>query len=774
MTQIATLFKPIASALIRGSGSERDIWKEWARVRRDALRYLRPIYRGVRVVWPSPGYSRTVPFEITGPAADEVLIRTIVSGVSLGTERANFTYAPNARIGFPHFPGYSLVGEVLKVGSGVKGVAHGQLVAARAPHASIAAVRASRVLPLPHDVLPEEGAFIALGVIAMNGILRGELRPSERVAVFGRGSIGQLAVQLAHVLGAGEVYSIAPSRRHQHSVLGRFAHSVIATDNECEDILPTVQADVSYEASGHPSAIRDALRATRDGGRVVLLGSPRGDTRNFDFSELADRDITILGAHISTLPHEASDARYDFRRLSESFLGLIAEKRLDIRSLISVEVNPWESGLFYRSLSEGATNWLGAVMRWDSLEDSYRLRHVAYWTRPNLESAKQEKMTPMLLDKSVAEADPSISTFDKNNRRRAKIPNSQPVLRVAVVGCGEHGNGAISQVLQADHSALAMVMDVNENLARNAGERYNTPWTTDYETVLSDENVDVVSIFTPHHLHAEQAIKAARAGKHIIVAKPLAHDLESAARIVRAAREANVQLSTRLASRYSPAVVSAKRLIDAGATGTILGVNISYQRYKPAYYFENGLSDVNTSWRSRWATAGGGVLVMNAIHNLDWLTYLTGMKVREVSAHYATLSSDIEVEDSIVMWLTLENGALATVNASTCVPGFPDGHSLTEWRLWGTEGHISLSKPYQYYSSRMVDGRPPERWHTLELPTNVRDPYTEYLDRFCKAVLEEKTPEITGQDGLRLQTIIDAAYRSSREHRPVRLEHPEL
>ena len=301
------------------------------------------------------------------------------------------------------------------------------------------------------------------------------------------------------------------------------------------------------------------------------------------------------------------------------------------------------------------------------------------------------------------------------------------------------------------------------------------PWTTSYESVLSDPSVDVVFINTPHHLHAEQAIEAASAGKHIIVEKPLAHTLEAASRIVTAVRDAGGVLSPWLGLRYMPHVVKAKDMVQTGALGDILGATISHHLYKPLSYWQRGYSGGTSDWRARWDKGGGGVLMMNTIHYLDWLLHLSGLKVTEVSARYATLQGDTEVEDSIVMWLTFENGALATLNASSCVQGLhqPDAE-LLEFRMWGTQGHLSLTPPYQLFSSRLVDGKRPERWLPLEPLPKLQSPAIEYLERFSHAILNEREVEITGEDGLRLQSVIEAAYRSSREGCPVRVEHPEI
>jgi predicted dehydrogenase len=317
-----------------------------------------------------------------------------------------------------------------------------------------------------------------------------------------------------------------------------------------------------------------------------------------------------------------------------------------------------------------------------------------------------------------------------------------------------------------------MVMDASSELARRLGQQSSVPWTSDYDEVLSSKSVDAVFICTPHHLHAEQAVAAARAGKHIIVEKPLAQNLGEALRAVRAANDAGVQLSVWLGTRYLPQIVKAKQLLDSGAVGTILGAHVAYHRFTPAHYWQQGGKGGGTDWRSKWETAGGGVLIMSAIHYLDWLVYLSGLKVKEVSARYGTLDSPAQVEDAIVILITFDNGALATVNVSSCVQGLR--RELIDFRLWGTEGYLSLSEPFQFYSSRLIDGKRPERWQSLKPLPKLRREQVEYLDRFALAVLKGKPLEITGEDGLRVQAIIEAAYRSSREGRAIAVEYPEI
>lgn len=222
-----------------------------------------------------------------------------------------------------------------------------------------------------------------------------------------------------------------------------------------------------------------------------------------------------------------------------------------------------------------------------------------------------------------------------------------------------------------------------------------------------------------------------------------------------------------LGFRYQPEVARAAHLIDQGLLGTFLGGVLTHHLSKaPSYFFRDG----EPTWQARRTMAGGGVLITQAIHYLDWLLYLGRERVAEVSARYATLDSNMEVEDTAVLWIRFANGALATLNASTCVPGlYRSDQVLNEFRIWGSDGHLSLTRPFQFFSSRLVDGKHPERWHDLEPLPRMRAPAVELLERFALGLRAGEPQQITPTDGLRVQAIVDAAYRSSETGMPVSL-----
>ena len=338
-------------------------------------------------------------------------------------------------------------------------------------------------------------------------------------------------------------------------------------------------------------------------------------------------------------------------------------------------------------------------------------------------------------------------------------------VRIAIVGCGVRGADAASAVSDARGIELSAVVDASEAAAKTLGEKHRVAWTTDLTRLLSDPNLDAVYISSPHHLHAQQGIEAAKAGKHLVVEKPLAHDLAAAEELVSVAAMSGVTLVPWLGFRYLPEVDKAARLIDQGLLGNLLGGMMTHHLSKPpSYFFRGG----EPTWQARRATAGGGVLITQAIHYLDWLLYLGRERVTEVSARYETLDADTEVEDTVVLWIRFANGALATLNASTCVPGlYRSDQVLNEFRIWGSDGHLSLTRPFQFFSSKLVDGKHPERWHDLAPLPRMRAPGVELLERFALGLRTGKPQEITPTDGLRVQAIIDAAYRSSETGVPV-------
>jgi UDP-N-acetyl-2-amino-2-deoxyglucuronate dehydrogenase len=225
-------------------------------------------------------------------------------------------------------------------------------------------------------------------------------------------------------------------------------------------------------------------------------------------------------------------------------------------------------------------------------------------------------------------------------------------LGIGMIGCGEIAVQTAKGVAGAAHARHVMVMDVDERVARDLGGAYGVPSTTSVEALLANPDVDAVYIAVPHYLHAPIGLQALRAGKHVLLEKPIATTLRDADALIAGAKEAGRTLSIAFTAQVDRAMQAARRLIADGAIGKVIGTRIVYRSQKPESYWHGGYSGrIQTDWRIAKAKAGGGILIMNAVHDLNTLRFVTGLEVRRVYAEYDTFTTPVEVEDFIaVTW----------------------------------------------------------------------------------------------------------------------------
>lgn len=354
-TRVPVLFRP---TLLAGFN--------WAVLRVEALAKRRRIYRGNRVEFLDFEIAHLAPFEILGPAENEVLVEAECSLVSPGTERAVLCGLPGARRSFPYLPGYSTVGRVIQRGKAVTGYDLGTRVTGRIHHSSHETAVAKSLFVVPPGVTSEEASFIELGIIVLQGIRKAAIKPGERVAVLGQGLIGQISNRLVRMLGAGSLIAVASSRNRERLAMLTGGADEYISLSEDPNRVHSIAADVVIEAVGTPQANVTAMHCAREGGRVILLGSSRGLTRNLDIWELAQkRNLTILGAHISDMPEkDASPQRWTYEQEGKLFLELLDTGRLKVADLITWPARPEECNAVYEMLAEGGRDHVGITFNW--------------------------------------------------------------------------------------------------------------------------------------------------------------------------------------------------------------------------------------------------------------------------------------------------------------------------------------------------------------------------------------------------------------------------
>jgi 2-desacetyl-2-hydroxyethyl bacteriochlorophyllide A dehydrogenase len=374
----------VVKHVMGGEKKAVPFWLRWGMARAQAAPRMRRLVRGTAVVWPEPGRAFTIGRDFPTPGRGQVLIRASASAISPGTEKAFFLRSPNTSPTFPHFPGYSMAGEVVAFSKELP-FQTGDLVAAAAPHASLAVVNASQVYPVPNGITPETASFVQLGVIAVNAVEQSCIHRGASVIVFGHGIIGQLLVQLAAALGASPVISVARTDRRVCTALTNSAQKILILERDGIDALRELEASIILDATGQPDAIPLALLAVGPSGTIVIVGSPREATRQTDFGELADKKVTILGAHAGRLLQPADhESRARAAEHVTTFFRLVAEGQLDLDPMISARIHPWEADWFYRRLARADDATVGAVFCWDLLEEGERIQRVSYLTAPDL------------------------------------------------------------------------------------------------------------------------------------------------------------------------------------------------------------------------------------------------------------------------------------------------------------------------------------------------------------------------------------------------------
>jgi 2-desacetyl-2-hydroxyethyl bacteriochlorophyllide A dehydrogenase len=718
----------------------------WLRSRTVAARTRRRLYAGWGIVWTSAAHGTVelAPIEVPSPARGQVTIAVQASVVSPGTERAQYLRLPHAQPAMPFRPGYSAAGLVVAVGAGIENLRPGDAVAATgAQHASVVTLSASDVHRLPDGVGMEAAATVMLGVISGHGVEASRLAQGERVCVLGAGLIGLLAQRIAEVSGAGELTAVAVSRRREHAArLGGAAEFLTADDVR----VSALAADVVIEASGSPAAINASIGAAAPGGRVVLLGSPRGRTTGFPLDRVIEKRLELIGAHVSTL-----GARR--RGIAHRYLSWLASGSVVVDDLIGRRLDPREPELFYRELAADG-DVLGATFDWTVLEDG--VRRGTLMRIPDVSGRGAD---------STRRLAPPTRGRDRVALKQGDDPfaGAQGLLRFGMVGCGDiaaHNGGAIAK---APNAVLTAAYDLDRALAEDVAAGHDAYVARTYDDLLERPDVDAVFLSVPHHLHAPLAIRAVNAGKHIIVEKPPANDLRNAVEMVRAAENAGVTLSVCFPHRYASEVAAARRLIEQGAVGDITGVTAElFMDRSPSYRLGGFSSRSISDWRDSREKAGGGVLIMNLSHYVDLLHHLTGLEAHEISAFGSGRNGSSEVEDSISISMRMGNGAVGAVIGTTQARG----SLFTQLRIWGSHGQIALEHEPRFYTLKSVDGLRTTRWQRFgRLP--AVDIRAAFVSRFASAVADGRMPDLTAREALGVQAMMEAAYLSMDAGRPV-------
>ena len=353
--------------------------------------------------------------------------------------------------------------------------------------------------------------------------------------------------------------------------------------------------------------------------------------------------------------------------------------------------------------------------------------------------------------------------------------------RVALVGCGKVAGIHADALRSLPDAEFVAACDIDAARAGAFAAKHGVRPFGDLPTMLRETRPDMVIIGTPHPLHAEAAVRAAEAGVHVLVEKPLAASLADCDAMIAAADKAGVLLGVISQRRFYEPVQRMKAAIDAGKIGTpALGVFIQYSWRDAAYY-------TSDPWRGKWDTEGGGVLVNQSPHQLDILLWLMG-PAAEVSGSWANLNHPtVEVDDTAVATVRFRKGGLGSIVTSLSQkPGI-----YTKVHIHGTNGAsvgVETDRGATFIAGVSQIAEPPltdvwtvpgEHERLAEFQAEDRAAFgrvnatTHYhalqLANFLAAVRENRPPLVTADAGRAVVELFSAIYQSSRDKRTVLL-----
>lgn len=340
-----------------------------------------------------------------------------------------------------------------------------------------------------------------------------------------------------------------------------------------------------------------------------------------------------------------------------------------------------------------------------------------------------------------------------------------------IIGCGMISRFHVKAIEDVRGAQYVACYDRSPERAKELADECGGTAYEDLGEMLADAKVDAVTIGTPSGAHLEPALAAAKAGKHVIVEKPLEITLPRCDRMIRACEQAGVKLASIFPSRFHDSSRKMKAAIDKGRFGRLTMGDAYVKWWRTQDYYDSG------AWRGTWALDGGGALMNQAIHTVDLLTWLMG-PVAEIHARTATLAHErIEVEDAAVATLQFENGALGVLQATTAAyPGY-----LKRIEIHGDKGSAVLQeedlKAWDFAKPTKADAKIiAEMAQDKSTGGGASDPsaighhgHAMQIKDFCDAISKDRPPAVDGHEGRRSVEIIRAIYKSAHTGKSVTL-----
>ncbi|MGD8552752.1 MAG: bi-domain-containing oxidoreductase [Anaerolineales bacterium] len=604
----------------------------------------------------------TVLLEVPLPSAQPgmALVKTAASLVSVGTERALVEFAGKSLLGKarsrpdlvrqviekvqregllttyeavqnrldqPMPLGYASAGTIVEVGEGLEGFQVGDRVACAgggfAVHAEYAFVPSNLLAKLPDEVNFAEGAVTTLGAIALHGFRLGEVGVRDRVAVIGLGLLGLLAAMIARAGGCAVLAVDVDPKRVKHArSLGFNAVEREIAERESASFTGGHGFDLVQICADTVTNDTVELAGTiaRDKGVVVSTGVVGTQLPRKTYFEKELRFVISRsygpGRYDPDYEEGGRDYPYGYVRWTEgrnleAFIELVAEDKVDAEALITHQF-PIEQALeAYEFISKPDGEFIGVLLTY---------AHEAEGVVP------QKR----------------IELLSAGRRTDAQVT-------LGVIGAGNFATAvlfpAMKKVSGLEWIGLATASGISSG---NAGRRYGFQYaTSEVNELLQDERINTVVVLTRHHLHAQQVTAALAAGKHVFCEKPLAMDQDSLKQVVHSLSKSEGLLTVGFNRRFAPLAQVLKESLSSISDPLMMHYRVNAGLLPPDHWLHD-------------PDQGGGRIIGEGCHFIDFLTYLAGEPPEDVQT-VGVADDDRYREDNVQITLRFASGSIGTI-----------------------------------------------------------------------------------------------------------------
>ena len=645
-------------------------------------------------------------------------VKSMGPGPTIGEVRAKFNeYATlgyaGAGIVVDRHPTVTGVSIGDRVAYGGEGTGHGETILASE----------NLVVKIPENVPFQHACFTTLGAIALNSIRISEVGVGDVVAVIGLGLVGQLVIQLAKLQGAR---TISIDLRKDRVELARKLGTDLVLDgsvsvaDEVRAFTNGLGADCVIVAAASKSSApcELALQICRDRGSIVIVGAVE---LRFPWNEMYLKEIRLLmsraygpGSYDREYEEKGRDypiayVRWTEKRNMEEFLRLVSEGRVDLQPLITHQFDLEDAPRAYQVVKDPASNSLGVVLRYPE---------SIVFTEP--EKFKPERRVS--LRRSATKSGLKVALAGAGNLARwAHLPSLSSIPNVSL------------------HAVYSTSGARGNTYARRFGAAY---FSSDYQQILEDPDVDVVMVLSRNQYHFSQAFEALMAGKHVFVEKPMALTEAECRELYNAVVISGCQLTVGFNRRFAPYYKELKESVAGRSGPAVINCRVSSPGISGSYWMAD--------------PSMGGAILGEAVHFIDLMYWLLESEPVSVSAYtLPTGKTDPIGENNLVASFRFADGSIATLNYSTIGSNKVPGERIEVF----AKGITSVVQDFKRFESASTFKRGKKSlW--------AHKGYDDQLRSFFNHLARSEAPDITVRDGARATLVCVEMLKSAQTLSP--------